>query len=169
MTALLLTNTIAAQQVAQAQKTGAAPNLSAATLSAPGQSQAETLGTAAGPQAVAPAQSGRDARASGQSSCYSGSGSGAGGAAAEQPVWTRRRPDATPESVVAARTQTTASDRLEEMARDAALAVIAARREAALLAGASPSAEVIDRAQQSRDMANEMPDPLPTAPVLQKN
>jgi len=164
MSALLLTNTFAAQQTAQAQISDASPN-----LGAPGQSRAETVGTAAGAEAVAPAQSGRDARASGQSTSYSGSGGGAGGASAQQPAWARRSPDATPGSVVAARAASFEADRVEQMARDAASAVIDARREVALIEGVSQPAEVIDMAQQTRDMANQMPDPLPTAPVLRKN
>ena len=119
--------------------------------------------------AIAPAQSGRDARASGQSTSYSGSGGGTGGASAQQPAWARRSPDATPGSVVAARAAAFESDRVEQMARDAAIAVIDARREVALIEGVSQPAEVIDMAQQTRDMANQMPDPLPTAPVLRKN
>ena len=154
MSALLLTNTFAAQQTAQAQITDASPN-----LGAPGQSRAETVGTGVGAEAVAPAQSGRDA----------GAGGGAGGASAQQPAWARRSPDATPGSVVAARAAAFESDRVEQMARDAAIAVIDARREVALIEGVSQPAEVIDMAQQTRDMANQMPDPLPTAPVLRKN
>lgn len=164
MSALLLTNTFAAPQTAQVQGSEASPS-----LASPGQTQAETIGTATGPEAVAPAQAGREARGSRQSTSYSGSGSGAGGAIAQQPVWAQRSPDATPASVVAARAAPLETDRIEQIARDAAMALIDARRDAALIDRMSQPAEVIDTAQQTREMANQMPDPLPTAPVLQKD
>ena len=164
MSALLLTNSFAAQQTAQASTSDGSPKLAMS-----GQSLVETVGTAVGPEAVAPAQSGRDSRASGQSTSYSGSGGGSGGATAQQPAWTRRSPDATPGSVVAARAAAFEKDRLDQIARDAATALIAARRDASLTDGVKKPAEVIDLAQQTRDMANQMPDPLPTAPVLRKS
>lgn len=160
MSAVLLTNTFAAQQNAQGQ-----PAQSAPSLGGPGQSQAEAVGTAATPEAVAPAQRGVAGRASGQSTAYDGAGGGAGGTAARQPAWAKRSPDATPDSVVAARAAALKAEQVEQMARDAAVALMEARRDQSLIEGA----EVIDTAQQTRDMANQMPDPLPTAPVLRKS
>ena len=70
---------------------------------------------------------------------------------------------------MAARAAAFEKDRLDQIARDAATALIAARRDASLTDGVKKPAEVIDLAQQTRDMANQMPDPLPTAPVLRNN
>lgn len=160
MSAVLLTNTFAAQQSAQGQ-----PGQTAPTLGGPGQSQAEAIGTAATPEAVAPAQRGGESRGTGPSTGYAGTGGGAGGTASQQPAWAKRSPDATPDSVVAARAAALKAEQVDQMARDATLALMEARRDQPMIA----RAEVIDTAQQTRDMANEMPDPLPTAPVLRKS
>lgn len=160
MSAVLLTNSFAAQQNAQGQSAQAS-----VSFGGPGQTRVEALGTLTTPGAVAPAQRGDETRAGGQSTAYSGSGSGAGGSAAQQPAWARRSPDATPASVVAARAASLKAEQVEQMAQDAARALLDARRNHAMREGA----EVIDTAQKTREMANQMPDPLPTAPVLRKN
>lgn len=138
MSVLLLTNPYASQ---------AAPP-------GPG-SMAMTYGVAGAmtPQAVTPTQSSADTANNGSSTSYGGTGAGAGGAAAQQPMKLEKAPerpaDATPRSIVTAQAESAAPEPKAVRAEPPA-----------------EPPEIIDMAEQTRQRAQEMPLPLPTLPFL---